>query len=196
MGLWLLLSDDGWTWWATYLDYNRFLIWPWMERDRLSWFARTEVSPSSRPSSAKTGDVPGRHGHVAEASWNRKTSSLPWRFTHRTPIVKEQTPSRTLFRCTRPRPTQGHALSIYLALFAFFLEVQSQDIPREHDWFQAERFHGPRGFQVLVSFIKMKTETKRPLKLSPTIVLQAQYLEPSKLLRAHPKFLFTLKWGE
>lgn len=54
------------------------------------------MSPSSRPSSAKTGDVPGRHGHVAEPSWNGKTSSLPWRFTHRTPIVKEQTPSRSL----------------------------------------------------------------------------------------------------
>lgn len=64
---------------------------------------------------------------------------------------------------------------IYLALPAFFLEVQSQDIPREHDWFQAEQLHGPRGFQVLVSFVKMKPETKPPPQLSPTIVLKTVF---------------------
>lgn len=78
----------------------------------------TEVSPSSRASSSKTGDASGRHGHVAAPSWNGKTSSLPWRFTHRTSIVKEQTPSRTLFRCKRARPTQGHALSIWHCLLS------------------------------------------------------------------------------
>lgn len=25
------------TWWKTHSDYSRFLIWPWMERGRLSW---------------------------------------------------------------------------------------------------------------------------------------------------------------